>query len=56
MFSAPQDIDVEVQSVDGEELDGEPARAASDRQKAAAVAPWSLVCTATLAETKPETF
>ena len=50
----PQDIDVEVQSVDGEELDCEPARAGSDGQKAAAVAPWSLVCTATLAEMKPK--
>ena len=46
----------DVQSIDGEELDCEPARAGSDGQKAAAVALWSLVCTATLAEMKPEAF
>ena len=51
---ATQIIDLEVQSADGEELDCEHARAGSDGQKAAAVAPWSLVCTATLAEMKPE--
>ena len=33
-----------------------PARAGSHRQKAAAVAPWYLVCTAALAESKPEAF
>ena len=47
-------MDVDVQIVHGEELDCEPARAGSDGQNAAAVAPWSLVCTATLAEMKPE--
>ena len=36
---ATQDIDLEVRSVDGEELGCEPSRADSDRQKAAAGAP-----------------
>ena len=53
---APQKIDLEVRGIDGEELGCEPSRADSDRQKAAAVAPSSLACTATLAEIKPEAF
>ena len=54
---ATQIIDLDVLSVDGEELGCEPAQGAgSDRHKADAVAPWSIVCTATLAETKPEAF